>query len=188
MQPPQLTPGGVENGATCPFEANQMSSIFDAKCNWGNEQNDKMRKDGVARIARFCNWARKQTATKFVLVGHSSWLMQLYRNYYGGSDRVLGYRPEKKKLPTLRTLDDKKETAALNLEDLMRSNRQKIKVDNAGVVTFQLRVGGPEACEVVPGSTELVYGNLAFSDKKNVPSGKDEGHPAPIPKVNENIV
>ena len=176
-QRPYLAPGG-----TCPFEQTLLKNVFDATCNWGDESGSQHRSKGFPRVQRFCHWAANQGAdkTNFVLVGHSSWLQLLYRQFYGGDELVM---PPNSKLPTLRPLDEQiPKAAAFNLEDLLRTKAQKIKLDNAGVVSFKLKLqpGNAERpCVIVAGSSELVYGGLAFDKKK---PEVDTGN-APVPAM-----
>lgn len=174
-QRPYLAPGD-----TCPFDQTLLTDVFDPTCNWGDESGSKERSKGFPRVQRFCRWAANQGEgkTNFVLVGHSSWLQLLYREFYGGAALDM---PPKSKLPTLRDLDGTQATAALNLEDLLRTKAQKIKLDNAGVVSFKLKLqpGNAKGCEIVPGSSELVYGGLTFDKKK---PDSDTGN-APVPAI-----
>jgi phosphohistidine phosphatase SixA len=130
---------------------------LDLTLNKGDYNEPKMWKHmtPTVRYAEFCAWAAVQTTDTLVVVGHSSWLQKFFMS---GAKKECG------------SSEDCNSHFNMAEHLLTFSDRSKVKLDNGGVIQFELDT---TSCKFLPKQTQLVYGT--WSVKSNTILGFSKG-------------
>ena len=119
--------------------AETRGAIFDSKENEG----DQVPRDGIKRLAKFCDWLRHwafdKQARRFVVVGHSIWLIHWFSNY-------------------LETTGNQVEVDLTTVSP--RTGRRK-RLGNTGIIVSDILIDTVGTrCHIVPGTTSLLTPNV----------------------------
>ena len=140
LAPPRSVPYLTFSDAGCPFKLRDMKKFFLLECSL----------DEAPSHDDFCEWMRKQVRlneptaevgpvksrtdriTDFVIVGHSIWIRHFFKQLPG--------------------------TQRSYIEKEIASGTRKFP--NQGVVKFEVELPPEGGCNVVPGQTAMVYGEM----------------------------
>ena len=145
----------------CPYQLDEMKALFRTECDIQDENTaTEDRKRDI--LADFCWWVRQQAVngepsvdpngttgvTDFVLTGHSIWIRELFRRYLPQESDMWG-----------KIVEWYHNRYQLNDAELKMSSLSQ-KMSNEGIVMFEVRLPEDGLCEIVPGSTRFVRGEM----------------------------
>ena len=140
--------GSAKSLANDPTIFSPPDDVFNLEGNLGN-QNGGLMESGAKIVSRaeryreFCVWAKDNyQEVDLIVTGHSSWLREFF------IDKLPQDHPENRN----------------KVEKMMTLHLPKIKLGNASVVKFLLRVDANGECIIVPGETHLVFGAFKLKE------------------------
>lgn len=163
---PELWPVSLgEQGNWCPFTVATLTEHIDPTCNFGDQVGGH-----AERLTNFCDFVRKHAnrdqdpATRFVVVGHSMWLVDFFKIKSKGIDEQDGFFKKiiygkKKAADTSAIQPDSVPNLAQYMGAEVSQDLARRKLQNAGMVRFKLIVT-PEGCQIEPGTSFLLHNGL----------------------------
>jgi bisphosphoglycerate-dependent phosphoglycerate mutase len=196
---PHIFPSGLTgNNQQCPLKSESLDELFHTESNKG----DHAEASTNLKIKTFCEWMEAQVAKELkkkmppkqdvsvenepsqvqsvenspvylIVAGHSSWLRDFFRA------KLDGYKEVKEKVFFMSSKRREIPNGASGIEKrLLEGN----KLFNTGMIATTIKLGGAKnLCQIVQGSTRLLYSAKEATDK-------GDGEAALVDKTSESVL